>query len=160
MVVSSGASTMFTKSKRPSVAHCALTVAPSCSISLFTSRIRDGLFLIVWTPSGVRVLSRMKVGIGAPLGEGRTGWVLAVFPLRRKRSRLAAVLGRLYDATWGRAFAWGYDTFQRRSCAAGMEDKRRQVLGEARGHTLEIGSGTGINLDHYGPEVTELGLSE
>jgi ubiquinone/menaquinone biosynthesis C-methylase UbiE len=70
------------------------------------------------------------------------------------------VPGGLYDATWGRAFAWGYDAFQRRSCAAGMEDKRRQVLGEARGRTLEIGSGTGINLDHYGPAVTELVLSE
>jgi ubiquinone/menaquinone biosynthesis C-methylase UbiE len=70
------------------------------------------------------------------------------------------VLGRLYDATWGRAFARGYDSFQRRSCAAGMEDKRRQVLGEARGRTLEIGSGTGINLDNYGAEVTELVLSE
>ena len=41
-----------------------------------------------------------------------------------------------------------------------MEDKRRQVLGEARGRTLEIGSGTGINLDNYGAEVTELVLSE
>jgi ubiquinone/menaquinone biosynthesis C-methylase UbiE len=70
------------------------------------------------------------------------------------------VLGRLYDATWGRAFAWGYDAFQRRSCAAGMADKRRQVLGEARGRTLEIGSGTGINLDNYGPDVTELVMSE
>ena len=48
---------MFTKSKRPSTAHCALTVAPSCSISLLTSRIREGLFLIVWTPSGFSVLS-------------------------------------------------------------------------------------------------------
>src|SRR5256885_16379074 len=107
---------MFTKSKRPSVAHCPFTVAPSCSISLFTSRMRDGLFLIVWTPSGVRVLSRTNVGIGAPFGEVRAGWVLAVFPLRRKRSRVATVLGRLYDATWGRAFAWGYDAFQRPSC--------------------------------------------
>ena len=68
--------------------------------------------------------------------------------------------GRLYDATWGRAFAWGYDAFQRRSCAAGMEQKRRQVLSQAGGRTLEIGSGTGINLDHYGPEVDELVMSE
>jgi ubiquinone/menaquinone biosynthesis C-methylase UbiE len=70
------------------------------------------------------------------------------------------VLRRLYDATWGRAFAWGYDAFQRRSCEAGMEDKRHQLLSQARGRTLEIGSGTGINLHHYGPEVTELVLSE
>ena len=68
--------------------------------------------------------------------------------------------GRLYDATWGRAFAWGYDWFQRRSCDAGMEEKRRQILSEATGRTLEIGSGTGINLEHYGPKVTDLVLSE
>jgi ubiquinone/menaquinone biosynthesis C-methylase UbiE len=70
------------------------------------------------------------------------------------------VAGRLYDATWGRAFAWGYDWFQRRSCESGMEEKRRDVLSRARGRTLEIGAGTGINLEHYGPEVTELVLSE
>src|SRR3954447_8265301 len=63
MVCSSGASTMFTKSKRPRVAHCALTVAPSCSTSLFTSRMRVGLFFTVWTPSGVSVLSSTKVGM-------------------------------------------------------------------------------------------------
>jgi ubiquinone/menaquinone biosynthesis C-methylase UbiE len=70
------------------------------------------------------------------------------------------VPGRLYDATWGRVFAWGYDAFQRRSLDAGMEAKRHEVLSRARGRTLEIGSGTGINLHHYGPEVTELVLSE
>ena len=59
IVFSSGASTTLTKSKRPSVAHCALTVAPSCSISLLTSRMRCGLFLTVWTPSGVSVESMM-----------------------------------------------------------------------------------------------------
>jgi ubiquinone/menaquinone biosynthesis C-methylase UbiE len=70
------------------------------------------------------------------------------------------VLGRIYDATWGRAFAWGYDAFQRRSCEAGMEQRRHEVLSQARGRTLEIGSGTGINLGHYGPEVSELVMSE
>jgi ubiquinone/menaquinone biosynthesis C-methylase UbiE len=36
------------------------------------------------------------------------------------------VLGRRYDAVWGRAFAWGYDAFQRPSCEAGMHrDPRR-----------------------------------
>src|SRR4051812_20361112 len=63
IVASSGASTMFTKSKWPSVAHWALTLAPSCSISLLTSRMRAGLFLTVWTPSGVSVDSMMKVGM-------------------------------------------------------------------------------------------------
>ena len=52
----------LTKSKEPSVAHCALTSAPSCSTSRLTSRMRDGLFLIVWMPSGVSVESMMYVG--------------------------------------------------------------------------------------------------
>ena len=68
MVFSSGASMMFTKSKRPSTAHWALTVAPSCSISLLTSRMRCGLFLSVWTPYGVRVLNITKVGIAVLSG--------------------------------------------------------------------------------------------
>src|SRR5258708_39761653 len=51
------------KSTWPSVAHCSLTGAPSCSTSLLTSRIRCGLFLTVWTPSGVRVESMMYVGM-------------------------------------------------------------------------------------------------
>jgi ubiquinone/menaquinone biosynthesis C-methylase UbiE len=70
------------------------------------------------------------------------------------------VPGRLYDATWGRAFAWGYDGFQRRSCAAGMLERRRELIARAEGRTLEIGAGTGINLEHYGPAVSELVLSE
>src|SRR4051794_34790756 len=62
IVLSSGASTTLMKSKWPSVAHCALTLAPSCSTSLLTSRMRAGLFLTVWTPSGVSVESMMYVG--------------------------------------------------------------------------------------------------
>src|SRR3954464_12471124 len=41
-----------------------------------------------------------------------------------------------------------------------MEEKGRQVLSRALGRTLEIGAGTGLNLGHYGPEVTELVLLE
>jgi uncharacterized protein with GYD domain len=40
IVFSSGASTTFTKSYWPSTAHWAVTVTPSCSISLLTSRMR------------------------------------------------------------------------------------------------------------------------
>src|ERR1035441_9046048 len=54
------------KSTCPSVAHCALTVAPSCSTSLLTSVMRCGLFFTVCTPSGVRVESMMYVGMVAP----------------------------------------------------------------------------------------------
>src|SRR5436305_14515726 len=59
------------KSKRPRVDHCSLTEAPSCSISLLTSRMRDGLFLTVWTTSGVRVVSMMYVGMSRRLNEQR-----------------------------------------------------------------------------------------
>src|SRR3954465_7785786 len=69
MVFSSGASTTEMKSKWRRVAHCALTVAPSCSTSRLTSRIRAGLFLMVWTPSGVSVHSMMYVATEAPLGH-------------------------------------------------------------------------------------------
>src|SRR5215213_111037 len=73
IVFSSGASTMFTKSYWPSTAHWAVTVAPSCSISLFTSRIRCGLLLRVCTPSGVRVLSITNVGTGILSASGTSG---------------------------------------------------------------------------------------
>jgi ubiquinone/menaquinone biosynthesis C-methylase UbiE len=69
------------------------------------------------------------------------------------------VLRRLYDATWGRIFALGYDRFQRRAEELGMREQRIRFLAEARGRCLEIGAGTGLNL-HRWPEVDELVLSE
>src|SRR4051794_14363954 len=77
---------MFTKSKWPSVAHCAFTLAPSCSTSRLTSRIRDGLFLTVWMPSGVSVESMMYVGTAS------SSWVAP--PLYRN---LRPRCGVLYD---------------------------------------------------------------
>src|SRR5215207_2520829 len=84
MVFSSGASTIAMKSKCPSVADWALTVAPSCSTSLLTSRMRAGLFLAVWTPSGVSVESMMYVGTGLPpwLAGGARARCIRSFPPR------------------------------------------------------------------------------
>jgi len=70
------------------------------------------------------------------------------------------VLRRVYDATWGRLFALGYDYFQQTSEKAGMREIRRRVLSSASGRTLEIGSGSGLNHDLYPETVTELVLSE
>ncbi|MEK6229985.1 MAG: class I SAM-dependent methyltransferase [Actinomycetota bacterium] len=70
------------------------------------------------------------------------------------------MLRRAYDATWGRAFALGYDRFQRASEEAGMREIRREVLAAATGRTLEIGAGSGLNHDLYPGAVTELVLSE
>ena len=69
------------------------------------------------------------------------------------------MLRRLYDATWGRLFALGYDRFQRRAEDAGMRDRRAEFLAQASGRCLEIGSGTGLNLDRW-PQGVELVLSE
>jgi ubiquinone/menaquinone biosynthesis C-methylase UbiE len=43
---------------------------------------------------------------------------------------------------------------------AGMAELRAELLREARGRTLEIGAGTGLNLSHYTEAVTELVLTE
>ena len=69
------------------------------------------------------------------------------------------MLRRLYDATWGRVFALGYDRFQQRSEQLGVRELRASFLADARGRCLEIGAGTGLNLDRW-PEVDELVLSE
>src|SRR5687768_10929780 len=60
----------------------------------------------------------------------------------------------------GRVFAAIYDRMLRDTEEAGLRDHRRALLAGARGSVLEIGAGTGLNLDHYGPEVTELVLTE
>jgi ubiquinone/menaquinone biosynthesis C-methylase UbiE len=68
--------------------------------------------------------------------------------------------GRIYEATWGRIFAAGYDWFQRRSEQAGMRERRRELLANAGGRTIELGAGTGVNIEHYPPDVGELVLTE
>jgi ubiquinone/menaquinone biosynthesis C-methylase UbiE len=70
------------------------------------------------------------------------------------------VLGRLYEATWGRAFALGYDFFFRQMEEAGLREIRSHLLADARGRCLEIGAGTGLNLDRWPPGLDRLVLSE
>jgi SAM-dependent methyltransferase len=53
-----------------------------------------------------------------------------------------------------------YDPFVALGERAGMRDRRRRLLASARGRVLEIGAGTGLNLDHYPAGVDELLLSE
>jgi ubiquinone/menaquinone biosynthesis C-methylase UbiE len=66
----------------------------------------------------------------------------------------------LYDQTWGRAFAAVYDRFLAGTEAAGLRAIRAGLLSRVTGRTLEVGAGTGLNLDHYGDGVTELVLTE
>ncbi len=69
-------------------------------------------------------------------------------------------MGRLYEATWGRAFTAIYDRALKASEDGGLRQMRRQLLSEAQGRTLEIGAGTGANLDLYPTAVRELVLVE
>lgn len=69
-------------------------------------------------------------------------------------------MGRIYDATWGRLFAAVYDRGLRATEEAGLREMRRQVLADARGRTIDLGAGTGANLDLYPEAVEELVLAE
>lgn len=59
-----------------------------------------------------------------------------------------------------RLFARWYPLVCERAEKAGQAEVRAGLLAEARGRTLEIGAGSGINLRHYGDQVTELVISE
>ncbi|MDX6626532.1 MAG: hypothetical protein QOE56_1521 [Solirubrobacterales bacterium] len=69
-------------------------------------------------------------------------------------------MGRIYDATWGRLFVAAYDRGLKATEEAGLRRMRAELLAGARGRVLEIGAGTGINLDLYPDAVEELVLVE
>jgi ubiquinone/menaquinone biosynthesis C-methylase UbiE len=73
---------------------------------------------------------------------------------------MASPLHRAYDATWGRLFAAIYDRSLRASEEAGLRERRRELVSRAEGTTLELGAGTGANLEHYTEAVSELILTE
>jgi ubiquinone/menaquinone biosynthesis C-methylase UbiE len=59
-----------------------------------------------------------------------------------------------------RLFAAMYDTVGKGSEEAGMREERRQLLAAAQGATIELGAGTGLNLEHYPEAVARLVLTE
>lgn len=67
---------------------------------------------------------------------------------------------RIYDATWGRGFAAIYDRGLKATEDAGLREMRNELLAEASGRTIDVGAGTGVNVDLYPPAVTELVLAE
>ena len=70
------------------------------------------------------------------------------------------MLRRLYAATWGRLVAWGYDRFMSATEKAGLTERRRELLSGATGRALEIGAGTGVNLELWPESVDSLVLTE
>jgi ubiquinone/menaquinone biosynthesis C-methylase UbiE len=69
-------------------------------------------------------------------------------------------MGRIYDATWGRGFAALYDRAFTATEEAGLREMRRKTLSEAQGRTIDLGAGTGANLELYPKAVSELVLAE
>jgi len=57
-------------------------------------------------------------------------------------------------------FAALYDRMLAAGEKAGLRDMRANLLADARGRVLELGAGTGLNLEHYSDAVTELVLTE
>ncbi len=69
-------------------------------------------------------------------------------------------MGRIYDATWGRAFAALYDRGLRATEEAGLGEIRRETLAGASGCTVDVGAGTGVNIGLFPPGVSELVMVE
>lgn len=61
---------------------------------------------------------------------------------------------------WARAFAVLYDPLLWLGERSGMGARRRELLGRASGRTVELGSGTGLNLRYYPDSLDELTLTE
>jgi ubiquinone/menaquinone biosynthesis C-methylase UbiE len=57
-------------------------------------------------------------------------------------------------------FAAMYDRLMAGTERAGLADRRARLVAGARGATLELGAGTGLNLRHYPAAVTDLVLAE
>jgi SAM-dependent methyltransferase len=61
---------------------------------------------------------------------------------------------------WALAFAVMYDPVLWVGERLGMGAHRQELLQHARGRTVELGSGTGLNLAHYPDDLDELILTE
>jgi SAM-dependent methyltransferase len=65
-----------------------------------------------------------------------------------------------HSTRWQRVFARIYDPLLSLGEHRGLRGRRRELLAQARGLTVEIGSGTGLNLALYPPSVGRLVLAE
>src|SRR5262249_30049792 len=95
------------------------------------------------------------------------------WPVRAMRARSSSCDGRLMhinstsqlegsgdSGAWARAFAAIYDPFLWVGERAGVRAHRHDLLRRARGRTVDIGSGTGLNLAHYQDDLDELIMVE
>lgn len=76
-------------------------------------------------------------------------------PVTREQAQTQA------DAARGSRFSAAiYDPLLGWAERAGMAERRRRLLAPVRGHVLELGAGTGLNLRHYPAGVERLVLAE
>jgi ubiquinone/menaquinone biosynthesis C-methylase UbiE len=76
-------------------------------------------------------------------------------------SSRAAPAGTVHgEHRWDHVFAAVYDRMMRRGEKLFMGRLRRELVGKARGRTLEIGAGTGANIPHYPDGLEQLILAE
>jgi len=61
---------------------------------------------------------------------------------------------------YGRLFAAGYDRLMAGTEEAGLAEMRSALLSRAHGEVIEVGAGTGVNLEHYGTGPQRLVLTE
>jgi len=61
---------------------------------------------------------------------------------------------------WEGVFSAMYDPLLWVGERAGMAQRRAALLRRTRGHVLELGAGTGLNLPHYPDDLDELTLTE
>jgi ubiquinone/menaquinone biosynthesis C-methylase UbiE len=62
----------------------------------------------------------------------------------------------LYDRLFAALYDWGLKKTEEH----GLSARREELLKEARGRVIEIGAGTGLNLDHYPRDLEQLVLTE
>jgi ubiquinone/menaquinone biosynthesis C-methylase UbiE len=77
-----------------------------------------------------------------------------------KNDIVYSVAGGIYGAIFGRLFTVWYGATMRRIDELGLREVRREVLAEAAGRTLDLGTGTGSNLSLFPGTVEELVLAE
>jgi ubiquinone/menaquinone biosynthesis C-methylase UbiE len=85
---------------------------------------------------------------------------LALRTVDRMEAKDPQVTPSRSSAAWAHAFAAIYDPFLWVGERAGVRASRKDLLARARGCTLEIGAGTGLNLSYYSDDVDELVLVE
>src|SRR6202046_984686 len=85
-----------------------------------------------------------------------------VVPTPRSDSRVRGgqMAAPVYKATWGRIFALVYDTAFILAERRGFREVRKDLVGKAKGRVVELGAGTGLNLEHYSENVSQLLLTE